>query len=134
MTDFSLAAILASAEVERFYSGMSVLVSSAVDGEPCAALAAFGALDLLLDDDLLRRAREPDATPSLSWAGRESFATSLVELRDTALSLDALSMYACSASVETMALTDGAVAERLAGVMSTPRFLRETAGARLLHL
>ena len=134
MTDFSLAAILASAEVERFYSGLSVLVSSAVDGEPCAALAAFGALDLLLDDDLLRRAREPDATPSLSWAGRESFATSLVELRDTALSLDALSMYACSASVETMALTDGAVAERLAGVMSTPRFLRETAGARLLHL
>ena len=130
----SLAAILASGEIERLYSGLSVLVSSATDGQRCAALAAFGALDLLLDEDLMRRAQEPDATPSLSWAGREAFAVSLAELRDTALSLERLSVYACSASVETMLLSEGAVEDRLAGVMSTPRFLQETAGARLLHV
>ena len=111
-----------------------MLVSSAADGQRCAALAAFGALDLLLDEDLMRRAQEPDATPSLSWAGREAFAVSLAELRDTALSLERLSVYACSASVETMLLSEGAVEDRLAGVMSTPRFLQETAGARLLHV
>lgn len=134
MTEYSLAVILASGEIERFYSGLSVLVSSAADGQACAGLAAFGALDLLLDKDLLRRAQEPEATPSLSWAGRETFATSLGELRETALSLDGLTLYACAASVETMAVTAAAVEERLAGVMSTPRFLRETAGARLLHV
>ena len=49
--EYSLAAILASAEIERFYSGLSVLASSAADGRRCAALAAFGALDLMLDKD-----------------------------------------------------------------------------------
>ena len=132
--DYSLAAILASAEIERLYSGLSVLVSSAADGRRCAALAAFGALDLLLDEDLMRRAQEPEATPWLSWAGREAFAVSLAELRDTALSLERLSVYACSASVETMPLSEGDVEQRLAGVMSTPRFLRETSGAQLLHV
>ena len=134
MPDYSLAAILASAEIERFYSGLSVLASSAADGRRCAALAAFGALDLMLDEDLMRRAQEPDRTPSLSWAGREAFAVSLGKLRDTVLSLEGLSIYACSASVETMLLPEGRVEDRLAGVMSTPRFLRETAGAPLLHV
>ncbi len=131
--EYSLAAILASAEIERFYSGLSVLASSAADGRRCAALAAFGALDLMLDEDLMRRAQEPERTPSLSWAGREAFAVSLAELRETVLSLEGLSVYACSASVETMLMPEGAV-ERLAGIMSTPRFLRETSGVPLLHV
>jgi hypothetical protein len=132
--DYTLAAIVSTGELERFYSGLSVLVSTAVDGEPCAALAAFSGLDLLLDEDLYRRAQEPEATPSLSWAGRETFAASLLELRDTALGLDSLSLFACSASVESMSLTPLAAEERLAGVMSTPRFLRETRGATLLFV
>jgi hypothetical protein len=112
-----------------------VLVSTAADGSPCAALAAFGALDLLLDPDLLRRVQEPEATPSLSWAGRETFARSLTELIDTATELDALTIHACSASVETMALDPAAIeASRLDGVKSTPRFLRDTAGARLIFV
>lgn len=127
-----LAMILSTGEVERFYSGLSVLVSSAADGRRCAGLAAFRSLDLLLEDDLLRRAQEPEATPSLSWAGRETFARSLVELRDTALALEGLELYACSASVETMALSATDVDERLAGVMSTPRFLQQAGGATLL--
>jgi peroxiredoxin family protein len=131
---YALAAVLSSGEVERFYSGLSVLVSSATDGSRCAALASFRALALLLDDDLLRRAEEPEATPSLSWAGRETFARSLLELRDTALGLDGLDLYACAASVETMSLTPAAVEERLAGVMSTPRFLREAQGAALIFV
>ncbi|MEJ7717047.1 MAG: gamma-glutamyltransferase [Thermoleophilaceae bacterium] len=73
----TVAAVLSTREVERLYSGLSVLVSTASEGRPAAALAAFGALDLLLDPDLLRRAQEPEATPSLSWAGRERFASSL---------------------------------------------------------
>jgi peroxiredoxin family protein len=131
---YELAAVMSSGELERFYSGLSVLVSAAADGGRCAALATYRALDLLLDEDLLQRASDPDATPSLSWAGRDTFARSLLELRDTALELDALALYACAASVETMNLTAAAVEERLAGVMSTPRFLRETGGAALLFI
>ena len=131
---YALAALLSSGEIERFYSGLSVLVSSATDGSRCAALASFRALELLLDDELLQRAAEPEATPSLSWAGRDTFARSVLELRDTALDLEGLDFYACAASVETMSLTPGAVEERLAGVMSTPRFLREAQGATLIFV
>lgn len=127
---YDLAAILASGEPEELYSGLSVLVSTAVDGGRCAALASFGGLAALLDPDLLRRAQQPEATPSLSWAGRETFAKSLVELRQTALDLENLTIWACSASVETMGVT---AEPPLAGVMSTPRFLRATAGAPLIH-
>lgn len=132
----ALAAILSTNEPERLYSGLSALVSTAADGEPAAALASFGALDLLLDPDLLRRVQEPDATPSLSWAGRETFARSLTELVDTAVEFgDALTIHACAASVETMALDPAAIeASRLDGVKSTPRFLRDTAGARLIFV
>ena len=126
--------MISSGEAERLYSALSLLVSTTVEGAECAGLAAFRALDLLLGEDLGRRAQEPEATPALSWAGRETFARSLVELRDTALQLDGLRLFACSASVETMSVTPDSVEERLDGVMSTPRFLRETAGARLLFV
>ena len=125
---------MSSGELERLYSGLSVLVSSVADGQRAAGLASFGALGMLLDDDLLHRAAEPEVTPSLSWVGRETFSRSLMELRDTALGLDGLDLYACSASVETMSLTPADVEERLKGVMSTPRFLREVQGAELLFV
>jgi peroxiredoxin family protein len=129
----ALAAILSTGEPERLYSGLSTLVSAAADGETVAALATFGSLDLILDPDLLRRVQEPEATPSLSWAGRETFARSLTELVDTAF--DQFSIHACAASVETMALDRADIdASRLDGVKSTPRFLRDTAGARLIFV
>jgi peroxiredoxin family protein len=131
---YRLAAVLASGEPERMYSGLSLLVSAAADGAPCAGLASFRGLDLLLENDLIARVQVADATPSLSWQGRETFARSLVELREAALGLDSLSLFACSASVETMSLTQTDVEERLDGVMSTPRFLRETAGTQLLFV
>src|SRR5205823_12848539 len=131
---YRLAAVLASGEPERLYSGLSLLVSAAADGERCAGLAAFRGLDLLLEEDLLARAENAEATPSLSWQGRETFARSLVELRDTALGLEGLDLYACAASVETMSRTPAGVEERLAGVMSTPRFLREVQGAALIFV
>ena len=129
-----LAAVLASAELERLYSGLSVLVSSAAEGVPCAALAAFGGLAALLEPDLERLALDPDRTPGIANQGRMAFARSLGELRATADELPALELYACSASVAALALDEAEVAERLDGVRSTPRFLRETAGARLLFV
>ena len=132
--DYRLAAVIATGEPERLYSGLSLLVSEAADGAPCAGLVAFRALDLLLDADLQRRVQEPDTTPVLSWAGRETFARSLGELRETAFSLASLKLWACSASVETMGLAAADVEQRLEGVLSTPRFLRETNGARLLFV
>ena len=131
----TIAAILTTGEPERLYAGLSVLVSSAAEGHQCAALASFGALDLLLDPGLLRRAQEPEATPELSWAGREKFATSLTQLVDTALDLDTLTVHACAASVETMALDPADVEARgLDGVKSTPRFLHDTSGAQLIFV
>ena len=129
-----MAAVLATGDLQRFYAGLSMLVSSAADGGRCAALASFRSLELLLDDDLLQRAGEPELTPGLSWNGRETFARSLFELRDTALDLEGLDIYACAASVETMCVTPATIEERLTGVMSTPRFLRETQGAALLFV
>lgn len=129
-----LAAVISTGEVERLYSGLSVLVSAASEGRSCAALAAFSGLGLLLDDDLLRLSQEPAATPRLTWAGRERFGHSLWELRETALGLETLGLYACSASIETMGLTEADIDGRLEGVMSSPRFLRETEGARLLFV
>jgi hypothetical protein len=108
---YELAAILATGDPRELYSGLSVLVSTAVDGHPCAALASFGALELLLGET----------------SGNDKFARSLTELRETALELESLTIWACAASVDTMEVEPG---PRLAGVMSTPRFLRETAGAR----
>jgi peroxiredoxin family protein len=135
MQNPSLAAILSTGEPERLYSGLSVLVSTAAEGGTCAALASFGAIDLLLDPDLLRRVQEPEATPSLSWAGRETFARSLVELIETAAELERLTIHACAASVETMAIEAADIeASALDGVKSTPRFLRDSAGARLIFV
>jgi peroxiredoxin family protein len=133
-TPYSLAAVFSCGELERFYSGLSVLVSAASEGGRCAALASFRSLALFLDENLLQRAEDPENTRCLSWAGRDTFARSLLELRDTAIGLDGLEVYACAASVETMAFTTLAVAERLDGVMSTPRFLRETTGAQLVFV
>ena len=115
---YELAAILATPDPGELYSGLSVLVSTAVDGGRCAALASFGALALIVDPDLERTA---------AASGSDKFARSLAELRDTALDLASLTIWACAASVDTMEVEPG---PRLAGVMSTPRFLRETAGAR----
>lgn len=129
-----LAVVLATGELERFYSGLSLLVSSAAEGRPCAALAVFRALELLLDPDLLQRGLDPRHTPSLSWSGRDTFGRSLHELRETAVDLEALYLYACSASVDTMGLSAADVEQRLDGVRSTPRFLRETSEATLLYV
>jgi hypothetical protein len=128
---YDLAAILASGDPGALYSGLSVLVSTAVDGGRCAALASFGALALLLDPEIAGHARTSEATPWLAAEGRATFGRSLGELRDTALTIDNLTIWACAASAETMGLTAG---QPLAGVMSTPRFLRATAGARMLHV
>ena len=128
------AVVLATGELERLYSGLSLLVSTAAEGIPCAGLAVFRSLALLLDEGLLQRALEPSSTPSLSWAGRETFARSLVELRETALELEGVALYACSASVETMGLGAAEVESRLDGIRSTPRFLRDVADGRLVYV
>jgi peroxiredoxin family protein len=126
VTSPALAAVLSTGDPERLYAGLSVLVSTAVDGEPCAALAAFGALALILDPDVegrLTHVTDP-----------ETFARSLAELIETAVELESLTIHACAASVQTMGLDSVAIGERLDGVKSTPRFLRDTAGARLIFV
>jgi hypothetical protein len=112
----ALAAILATGEQERLYSGLSVLVSTAVEGDRCLGLATFRSLELLID-------RPP--------SGRGArFDRSLAELIATAEQIDRLELYACSASVQELGLAGAP----LAGVMSTPRFLREARGAELIFV
>ena len=107
--DYELAAVLATNDPRTLYSGLSLLVSAAVDGGRCAALASFGALELL----------------GQASSGDDAFGRSFEELRKTAFELENLSIWACAASPKQDALP----------VMSTPRFLRETAGARrLIHV
>jgi hypothetical protein len=110
----TVAAVLATNHPERLYAGLSVLVSSAADGEPAAALASFGSLELLLDP------------------GTDGPLANLVE---AALELENLSLHACSAATQTLGIDAAALAERgLDGVKSTPRFLRDNADANLIFV
>lgn len=127
---YSLAVVLSSGEPERLYTGLSLLVSAAVDGERCAGLATFRGLGLLCAPDLRQWAMQPEHAPELAPNRRGTFARSLDELRETAFGLETLDLYACSASVDCMTVDIA----RFAGVMSTPRFLQATAGARLVAL
>jgi peroxiredoxin family protein len=127
-----IAAILESGEPERLYTGLSLLVSAAADGTPARGLVTFGALAALLDDALAERALAPGAAPHVVAAEAEPFARTLAELRAMARELPDCQLWACAAAVEATGTPRERVEERLDGVMSTPRFLRETAGARLV--
>jgi peroxiredoxin family protein len=127
-----IAVFLESGELQRLYTGLSLLVSAASDGRPARALVGFGALAPMLDERLLARALRPEAAPDVSDAGRDAFARTLAELRDTALALEDCRVWACAAAVEATGALRATIDERLDGVMSTPRFLREVAGADMV--
>jgi peroxiredoxin family protein len=124
-----IAVILASGRLDRLYTALSLLVSTAAEGERALGLATFEALDPLRDPQLHARALRPDETPALSQPGRETFARSLVALRDTAAELPDCAIWACAAAVETTGVDAGTWFE---GILSTPRFLREARDARLV--
>jgi peroxiredoxin family protein len=129
-----IAVILASGRLDRLYTGLSLLVSAASEGEPARGLVTFDALAPLLDPALEVRALRPDETPALSDAGRATFARSLARLRETAAELPDCSIWACAAAAETTGVARAAIDERLDGVLSTPRFLRAIGDARLVVL
>lgn len=124
-----LAVVLATDQLERLYAGLSLLVATAAEGERALGLASFAALAPLTDPALAERALEAGRTPSLTVAGRKAFASSLVQMRALAQDLSPLELYACAAAAETTGL---GAPPPLRGVMSTPRFLREAAEARLV--
>jgi peroxiredoxin family protein len=127
-----IAAFLESGELQRLYTGLSLLVSAAAEGRPARGLVGFGALAPVLDERLFARALRPEAAPDVSDAARETFARTLAELRDTALELEDCRLWACAAAVEATGVGRALVEDRLAGVLSTPRFLREVEGAQLV--
>ena len=118
-----VAAVLETPRPERLYAGLSVLVSVAAEGRPARGLASFGALPLLL--------LAPDELATRAGLG-EPLARSLAELR--ALAAELVPLHACAAAVEAGNLDRGVVEARLAGVLSTPRFLSETVGWTLLFV
>lgn len=109
-----MAVILESGEPTRVYTALSLLVSAAAEGEPARGLVSFGALPALLGD----------------VPGDGVFERSLRELRAVAAELPDCRLWACAAAVETTGLQPES--PLLEGVMSTPRFLAETGGARLV--
>jgi peroxiredoxin family protein len=124
---YALAVVLATDDPPRLYSGLSLIVSTATEGARCAVLLSFRSLELFTAKDLERRAEDcKDAL--LTPVGRETFGRSLVELRDTVLALDTIDVHVCSATSETT------LVESDLPVLSTPRFLRATQGARLLFV
>ena len=127
-----IAVVLESGDLQRLYTGLSLLVSAASDGRPARALVGFGALPPVLDERLMARALRPEAAPDVSDSGREAFARTLAALRDAAIELEDCRVWACAAAVEATGVARATVDERLDGVLSTPRFLREVAGAALV--
>jgi hypothetical protein len=119
------AAILESGDYERLYTGLSLIVSATSERRRVMALATFGALAPLLDPELETRAR--DAGHVID-AEREAFARTLAQLRDAA----APAIWACAAAVQATGVDWATVQERLAGVMSTPQFMREIADCQLV--
>ena len=69
MTTRPLAVVLASADLLRLYTGLSLLVSARAEGREVSALATFGALAPLLDPELEARALDARATPGLTPGG-----------------------------------------------------------------
>ena len=131
-----IAAVLETDAPTRLYSGLSLLVSAASAGTEVRALAGFASLPLLLEegDALASRAAQRASAPHMSHDERDRFARSLVELRDLAVALPGLQLWACSAALDTTDVERAAVEARLAGVRSMDAFLRETAGAELLFV
>jgi hypothetical protein len=129
-----IAAILESGEPQRLYTGLSLLVSAAAEGRPARGLVGFGALPPLLDERLLARGLRPEDAPDVVDAGREAFARTLAELRDTAVALEDCRLWACAAAVEATGASRADVEARFDGVLSTPRFLREVEGADLVFV
>ena len=121
------AAILESGDFERLYTGLSLLVSAASNGQPARGLATFGALGALLDPS---RGPRPHATHVETE--REAFARTLAQLRAAAAELPDCRIWACAAAVQATGADWVTVTERLEGVMSTPQFLRDVAGAQLV--
>jgi hypothetical protein len=119
------AAILESGDFERLYTGLSLIVSATSDKRRVMALATFGALPPLLDPALEARAQ---AAQHVIEAEREAFARTLAQLRDAA----APNIWACGAAVQATGSDWVTVNERLAGVMSTPQFMREIADCQLV--
>jgi peroxiredoxin family protein len=72
--------------------------------------------------------------PDVADAGRDAFARTLAELRDTAAELPDCRLWACAAAVDACGVSRAEVESRFDGVMSTPRFLREVAGADLVYV
>jgi peroxiredoxin family protein len=125
-----LAAILESGDPERLYTGLSLLVSAASEGRPARGLAMFGALGPLLDPELEARARR--GAPHVIEAEREAFARTLAQLRDAARELPDCAIWACAAAVQATGADRAEVEARLAGITSTPQFLRDVADAQLV--
>lgn len=125
-----LAAILESGDLERLYTGLSLLVSAASEGRPARGLAMFGALGPLLDPELEARARR--GAPHVTEAERDAFARTLAQLRDAARELPDCAVWACAAAVQATGADRADVEARLAGITSTPQFLRDVAGAQLV--
>jgi peroxiredoxin family protein len=125
-----LAAILESGDPERLYTGLSLLVSAASEGRPARGLAMFGALGPLLDPELETRALR--GAHHVTEAERTAFARTLAELRDAAAELPDCSIWACAAAVQATGASRADVEARLAGITSTPQFLREARGAQLV--
>jgi peroxiredoxin family protein len=130
--DSMIAAILESGRPERLYTGLSLLVSAAADGTPARGLVTFRALAPLLEEELEAWVLRSKALPGATGDERRAFATTLAELRATALTLPDCRLWACSAALSAAGVTHADVEARLHGVLSTPRFLREVAGAQLV--
>jgi peroxiredoxin family protein len=130
--DSMIAVILESGRPERLYTGLSLLVSAASDGTPARGLVSFRALEPMLDPELQAWILRSKALPGAPGEERQAFARTLSELRDTALALPDCRLWACSAALSAAGVARTDAEARLHGVMSTPRFLREVAGAQLV--
>jgi len=119
------AVILESGDYARLYTGLSLIVSATSDNRRVMALATFGALPPLLDPSLEARAQ---TAHHVIEAEREAFARTLAQLRDAA----APAIWACAAAVQATGADWATVQDRLAGVMSTPQFMREVADSQLV--
>jgi len=111
-----IAAILETSDPQRLYTGLSLLVSAASDGEPVRILLGFGSLRALAGGF-------PEPGADVLEAEREPFTRTLTELWATAREL--CEVRACAAAAQATGVD-------ALPVLSMPQFVREVGEARLV--
>lgn len=122
-----------SGDYDRLYQVATLAASAAANGDEVHIILFFNAMRRFVEDDL-DNISFPDSYGEegglIEERMRQSRASSVGELIDTARQLGKLKVYGCAAQVKFLGYSTADVEEVVDEVISLPNFLKRTANAR----